>query len=110
MLSAGIVDRRLYLRVFGVYPYSALVLDPAFIFIILPERVKDDVIAYIGDLVKLISKEAEIPGNLIKDVSIYDKFSFLEVPEDYAYRVLYTMDRFSLNGRRISVQLARARI
>ncbi|MDR1204892.1 MAG: DEAD/DEAH box helicase [Peptococcaceae bacterium] len=62
-----------------------------------------------GDLVKIISQEANISGRDIGSINIYEKFTFLEVPEDQAYRVLHTMDRYSLNGRRISVQLARAR-
>jgi ATP-dependent RNA helicase DeaD len=62
-----------------------------------------------GDLVKIISQEADIPGNTIGSINIYEKFTFLEVPEESAYRVLHTLDRHPINGRRISVQLARAR-
>jgi ATP-dependent RNA helicase DeaD len=62
-----------------------------------------------GDLVKIISQEADIPGRDIGSINIYEKFTFLEVSEEQAYRVLHTMDRHSVNGRRISVQLARAR-
>jgi len=62
-----------------------------------------------SDLVKTISEEAGIPPKSIGDINIYDKFSFVEVPEDYAYRVINIMDRNFINGKRISVQPARAR-
>lgn len=61
------------------------------------------------ELVQTISEETGIPSNSIGDINIYDKFSFVEVPEEYAYRVINIMDRLYLNGKRIAVQPARAR-
>lgn len=61
------------------------------------------------DLIKAISEETGIPPKSIGDINIYEKFTFLEVPEDYALRVINIMDRLAINGKRISVQLARAR-
>lgn len=61
------------------------------------------------DLVKHISEEAGINPRSIGEISIYDKFSFVEVPEDVAFRVIHIMDRQFINGKRISVQLARAK-
>jgi ATP-dependent RNA helicase DeaD len=45
----------------------------------------------------------------VGNISILDKFSFVEIPEDMAYRVIYTLDRQMIKGRKISVQLARAK-
>ena len=59
------------------------------------------------DFVKTISEETGIPPNAVGDISILDKFSFVEVPEEMGYRVIYTMDRLIIKGKRISVQLAR---
>ena len=61
------------------------------------------------DLVKTISEEAGIPPKSIGDISIYEKFSFVEIPEEFSYRVIYNMDHNYINGKRISVQPARAR-
>jgi ATP-dependent RNA helicase DeaD len=62
-----------------------------------------------GDLAKIVSREADIPAHLIRSINIYDKFTFLEVPEEYAHRVINTLDRSTIGGRRIAVQLARAK-
>jgi len=62
-----------------------------------------------GELAKIISHEADIPANLVRSINIYDKFSFLEVPEEYAHRVLHTLDRSVIGGKKVTVQLARAK-
>lgn len=59
------------------------------------------------ELVKAISCEADIPGDVIGVINIYDKFTFVEVPEDVAERVLTVMHRSKLKGIRINVEPAR---
>ncbi|HCP14773.1 MAG TPA: RNA helicase, partial [Peptococcaceae bacterium] len=61
------------------------------------------------DLAKIISQEVDIPEHLVRSINIYDKFTFLEVPDEYAQRVISTLDRSNVGGRRIAVQLARAK-
>ena len=61
------------------------------------------------ELAQTISEETGIPPKCIGDINIYDKFTFVEVSEEYAYRVINIMDRCYLNGKRIAVQPARAR-
>ncbi|PKM89986.1 MAG: RNA helicase [Firmicutes bacterium HGW-Firmicutes-12] len=61
------------------------------------------------DLIKAVSEETGINPRSIGNISIYDKFTFLEVPEEVAYRVIHIMDRGNINGKRVSVQLARAK-
>lgn len=61
------------------------------------------------DLIKSVSEETGISPKSIGDINIYEKFTFIEVPEDNALRVINIMDRLTINGKRISVQLARAR-
>jgi ATP-dependent RNA helicase DeaD len=61
------------------------------------------------DLVKAVSEETGINPKSIGDISIYDKFTFLEVPEEVAFRVIHIMDRGNIKGKRVSVQLARAK-
>jgi len=62
-----------------------------------------------GDLAKIISQEVDIPSHLVRSINIYEKFTFLEVPEEYAQRVINILDRSTIGGRRIAVQLARAK-
>ncbi|MEL7623253.1 MAG: DEAD/DEAH box helicase [Clostridiales bacterium] len=62
-----------------------------------------------GDLAKLISQEVDMPAHLVKGINIYDKFTFVEVPEEFAHRVIHIMDRMHINGWRVAVQTARAR-
>ena len=61
------------------------------------------------ELIKAISDETGIPGNLIGDIDIYEKFSFVEIPEDWGNCVLSCMDRQIIKGRRVIVQPARSR-
>lgn len=49
------------------------------------------------DVVRTIASEADIPGSSIGIINIYDKFTFVEVPEDVAERVITVMqDRKSV--------------
>lgn len=61
------------------------------------------------DVVRVFASEADIPGNLIGVINIYDRFTFVEVPEDVAERVLSVMHRNTLNGYRISVEPAKGK-
>ena len=61
------------------------------------------------DMIRWIADESGISGNIIGMINIYDKFTFVEVPEEYASRVLSCMHQNMLKGRRVSVELAKAR-
>ncbi len=61
------------------------------------------------DLIKSITEETGVSSNAIGDINIYDKFTFVEVPEDAAPRVINILDRSMFKGKRIAVQLARAK-
>lgn len=61
------------------------------------------------DIVRSIAEEADIPGNVIGLIDIYDKFTFVEVPNDVVERVVAVMDKASIKGRRINVEPARGR-
>jgi ATP-dependent RNA helicase DeaD len=61
------------------------------------------------DIVRTIAEEAGIPGNTIGMINIYDKFTFVEVPEDVAERVISVMHRNSLKGYKVNVEPAKAR-
>ncbi|WP_182188644.1 DEAD/DEAH box helicase [Pectinatus frisingensis] len=61
------------------------------------------------DIVRFIATEADIPGNIIGVINIYDKFTFVEVPGSVAERVISVMHRNTLKGYKINVEPARGR-
>jgi len=61
------------------------------------------------DILRWIADESGIPGNIIGMINIYDKFTFVEVPEEHASRVLSCMHQNMIKGRKVSVEPAKAR-
>lgn len=61
------------------------------------------------DLVRTIAEEAGIPGKVIGAIRIYDKFTFVEVPREAAEKVLYSMHRSIIKGRKVHVEPAKVR-
>jgi mono/diheme cytochrome c family protein len=50
-----------------------------------------------------------IPGKLIGSISIHDKFTFVEVPKEYAHDVLTIMKDNQIKGKRINIEPANTR-
>jgi ATP-dependent RNA helicase DeaD len=63
----------------------------------------------VGDIVKSISEEADIPGKRIGNITMFDAFSFVEVPASLADRVISSLNDMVVHGRRIRVQPAKKR-
>ncbi|BCB96133.1 RNA helicase [Dissulfurispira thermophila] len=63
----------------------------------------------VPDIVKSIASEANIPYSKIGNIAVFDKFTFVEVPEELADRVIRSVDDMMMKGRRIKVQKAKAR-
>jgi ATP-dependent RNA helicase DeaD len=61
------------------------------------------------DIVRTIAEEADIEGSIIGVINIYDKFTFVEVPEDVAERVLSVMHKNTIKGYRINIEPAKGR-
>ena len=61
------------------------------------------------DVVRTIASEVDIPGSSIGVINIYDKFTFVEVPEDIAERVITVMHKNTLKGYKVNVELAKGR-
>ena len=61
------------------------------------------------DMIRWIADESGVSGNIIGMINIYDKFTFVEVPEEYASRFLSCMHQNMFKGRRVSVEPAKAR-
>ncbi len=62
-----------------------------------------------SELIQILSDESGMPSNLIGDVQIYDRFTFVEVSEDWASCVIGSLHKQTVKGRRISVEPARGR-
>lgn len=60
----------------------------------------------VKDVVGAIAGETGMPGRLIGKIEIYDKFTFVEVPEEYAEDVLRIMSNNQIRGNRISIEPA----
>lgn len=62
-----------------------------------------------AEIIKLVSEESGISGSQIGSINIYENFSFVEVPEDWANCVISCLHRQNIRGRRLFVEPARAR-
>ncbi|PKM42876.1 MAG: RNA helicase [Firmicutes bacterium HGW-Firmicutes-8] len=61
------------------------------------------------DLVRTIAEEAGIPGRVIGAIRIYDKFAFVEIPREVAEKVIYSLHRSTIKGKRIHIEPAKVR-
>lgn len=60
-----------------------------------------------GDIVGAIAGEAGIPGSSIGHIDIFDKHTFVDVPNQDVNRVLDAMEGNTIKGRRISVEVSK---
>jgi ATP-dependent RNA helicase DeaD len=60
-----------------------------------------------ADLVGAVANEANVPGDTVGEIDIYDTFSFIEVPASVADRVLRALNRTTIRGRAPEATLAR---
>lgn len=61
------------------------------------------------DIVGAIAGQTGIPGRLIGSIDIYDKFTFVDVPREYAREVLNIMKDNQIKGRKIDIEPASAK-
>lgn len=59
------------------------------------------------DIVRTIAEEAGIPGRIIGRIDIFDRFTFVEVPEEVATRVREVMQENTIRGQKINIEPAR---
>lgn len=57
-------------------------------------------------LIEVITAHTNVPGKLIGSIDIFDKFTFVEVPREYAPEILSAFQTFRLKGRRVSFERA----
>ena len=63
----------------------------------------------VKDIISTIAIESDIPARDIGKIDIYDKFTFVEIPEDVAEKVLGAMHKNTIRGYKINVEPARVR-
>ena len=62
-----------------------------------------------GDIVGAIANEANLPGRSIGNIELFDRFAFVEVPEDAGERVMRALKRTTIRGRKITPTTAKPR-
>lgn len=59
-----------------------------------------------GDILGAIAGESKMPGKLVGCIDMFDKYTFVEVPREYARDVLKAMSDVKIKGKTISIQPA----
>ncbi|MBQ8314931.1 MAG: DEAD/DEAH box helicase [Lachnospiraceae bacterium] len=59
-----------------------------------------------GDIVGAIAGESGMPGQLVGSIQMYDNYTFVEVPVDYADAVLEAMQNVKIRGRNVQIERA----
>jgi ATP-dependent RNA helicase DeaD len=59
-----------------------------------------------GDILGAIAGETGMPGKLIGSLDMYDKYTFVEVPREYASDVIQTMKTVKIKGKSINIEPA----
>jgi ATP-dependent RNA helicase DeaD len=61
------------------------------------------------DILGAIAGETGIKGSLIGSIDIYDKFTFVEIPVEYANEVMDIMNTKQIKGRSVNIEIAQAK-
>jgi len=61
---------------------------------------------YPGDLVGAISGESNVPGNVIGNIDIFAKHSFVDVPGKFVNEVIASMNSNRVKGKKVRVKVA----
>ncbi|MDQ3129275.1 MAG: DEAD/DEAH box helicase [Acidobacteriota bacterium] len=59
-----------------------------------------------GDIVGAIANEANIPGKAIGAIDIYDRFTLVDVPSEYAEQVIQGMSKTRIRSQKATIRLA----
>lgn len=60
-----------------------------------------------ADIVKSIASEAHIPSRKIGKIEVFDKFTFVEVPQEFSDRIIRSVNDIIMKGRRVKVHQAK---
>ena len=59
-----------------------------------------------GDILGAIAGESGLDGRLVGTIDMYDKYTFVEVPREYAKTVLKAMKHAKIKGKSVAVEPA----
>lgn len=59
-----------------------------------------------GDILGAIAGEAKMPGRAVGSIDMYDKYTFVDVPQKYYKQVLKSMKHIKIKGNRVSIEKA----
>ena len=59
-----------------------------------------------GDILGAIAGETGMPGKLIGTIDMFDKYTFVEVPKEYASEVIQVMKDAKIKGKSINIEPA----
>ncbi|HRI47771.1 MAG TPA: DEAD/DEAH box helicase [Ignavibacteriaceae bacterium] len=59
-----------------------------------------------GDILGAIAGETGIPGKVIGNIDLYDKFCFVNIPSEYVDEVLDTMNGNQIKNKKVHVEIA----
>jgi ATP-dependent RNA helicase DeaD len=59
-----------------------------------------------GDILGALAGESGLPGNIIGDIDMYDKYTFVNVPEQYADKIIDSVSGCNIKGKRIHIEEA----
>ena len=62
-----------------------------------------------GDILGAVAGESGIPGRLVGSIDMYDGYTFVDVPAEYAENVLKAMSHAKIRGKNIHVEKANSR-
>ncbi len=60
-----------------------------------------------ANIVGAFAGESGIPGNALGQIDIFDRYSFVDVPKEYANTILNRMEGASIKGKRVNVEIAK---
>ena len=62
-----------------------------------------------GDFVGAIAGETGLSGDIVGSIDIFDKFSFVEVPNEYAQQIIDALNNSNIKGHKVAVEKAQGR-
>ena len=63
----------------------------------------------VGDILGAIANEGKIPGNKIGSIDMFDKYSFVQIPEEFASKVIKKISKMRIKGKKVNAELANSR-
>ncbi len=61
------------------------------------------------NIVEGIASSTSLPGKLIGAIEIFDNYTFVEVPREYASEVLESMKNYKMKGKKINIEKSRSK-